>query len=131
MTRILLADDDQSTLEFLRSAFSGPEVEVRTATSGAELVNLLADYHPFDLLVTDVAMPWMSGLQVIASARAAGVQVPAVVITGLTDPDIEAQVSRMDCVTLLRKPVGLEEIIRATNELFSRCPPVSRHISDP
>jgi CheY-like chemotaxis protein len=118
VTRLLLADDDPSTLEFLRLALSARDVEIREATSGAELVSLLASDGPYDLVVTDVAMSWMSGLQAIAAVRTAGLSTPALVVTGLSDPSLAERVSRLGRVGLLHKPVGVEELLGAIDALL-------------
>jgi CheY-like chemotaxis protein len=118
VTRILLADDDLPTLEALRVALSVEDVELREATNGAELVSLLQHDGPFDLVVTDVAMSWMSGMQVLAAVRAAGLAVPALVITALSDPFLGEQVKRLGRARLLRKPFGLDEILGAVEELL-------------
>lgn len=118
VTRLLLADDDPSTLEFLRLALSARDVEIREATSGAELVSLLASDGPYDLVVTDVSMSWMSGLQAIAAVRTAGLSTPALVVTGLSDPSLAERVSRLGRVGLLHKPVGVEELLGAIDALL-------------
>jgi DNA-binding NtrC family response regulator len=114
-----VADDDPSTLEVLRAALRDPRIELCEATSGAELLELLAEEGPFDLVVTDVSMSWMSGLQVLLSARNAGIRTPAIVITGLSDPDLAAQVSRLGRARILKKPVGLFELLGCVGELLA------------
>jgi len=119
VTRIALADDDPLTLEVLRSVLSAPGVELHEASSGAELLSLLADPDPFDLVVTDVSMSWMSGLEVMLGARDAGIAVPVLVITGLADPEIQADVSRLGRARLLRKPVGAQQLRESVADLLA------------
>lgn len=116
--RIVVADDDPETLEVLRDALRDPDVQLREATSGVELLSLLADEGPFDLVVTDVSMSWMSGLQVMRSARNAGIDVPVLIITGLSDPALPAQVNRLGRARLLRKPIGLQTLLASVDELL-------------
>jgi two-component system cell cycle response regulator CpdR len=72
---------------------------------------------PFDLIVTDVAMPWMSGLQVMHSARTAGMRCPVIVITALRNHRTADQVETLGTeVRRLDKPFSvstLEETVRA------------------
>ncbi len=93
-------------------------LEVITASSGADLLENVAERGPFDLVVTDVAMPWMSGLQVMHSARSAGMRCPVIVITALRDSRTADQVDTLGAeVRRLNKPfsVGeLEEAVRAS-----------------
>jgi two-component system OmpR family response regulator len=120
MRRIVIADDDPDSLELLRLALGSTQVEICEAANGAELVDLLAEGGPFDLVVTDVLMPWMEGLQVLLSARAAEIRTPVLVITGLTRPDLQAQVDRLGNAKLLRKPFGILELRIAVADLMAR-----------
>jgi len=74
--RIAIADDDPDSLALLHLALESPMTEIYEATNGVELVQLLIENDPFDLVVTDVLMPWMEGLQVLRSARVAEVMTP-------------------------------------------------------
>ncbi|HVK85986.1 MAG TPA: hypothetical protein VM513_17820, partial [Kofleriaceae bacterium] len=63
-------------------------------------------------IVTDISMPWMTGLQVMHSARAAGLRVPIIVMTALRDPTIPEQVA-----SLLRR---LSEMTRVCSSKMTR-----------
>jgi len=111
--RVAIADDDPEALELLGLILRHPAIEICTAASGAELVVLLAEQGPFDLIVTDVDMPWMEGLAVIRSARAAEIDAPVLFISGLSRPDLKSAVERLGNARLLRKPVAVSTL-RAT-----------------
>jgi two-component system cell cycle response regulator CtrA len=118
--RIAIADDDPDSLELLRLALENPMTEIHEATNGVELVQLLIENDPFDLVVTDVLMPWMEGLQVLRSARVAEVMTPVLVISGLTRPDLRATVDRLGNAALLPKPFGIGDLRAAISDLMSR-----------
>ncbi len=120
VARIAIADDDPDSLELLRLALESPVIAIYQATNGVELVRLLAENGPFDLVVTDVRMPWMDGLEVLRSARVAEVTTPVLVISGLTRPDLQAKVDRLGNAKLLRKPFGAPELREAIFSLISR-----------
>ena len=61
--RVLVADDDAELLEVVADTLIRLGADVIRASTGAELIERLAEYGPFDLIITDVAMPWMTGLQ--------------------------------------------------------------------
>lgn len=115
--RVLVADDDREMLEMVSRVIDQLGFEVVTACSGADLLEKVAEQGPFDLVVTDVAMPWMSGLQVMHSARAAGMRCPVIVITALRNHRTADEVETLGTeVRRLNKPfsVGtLEETVRA------------------
>ncbi len=118
VVRVAIADDDPETLELLGEILRGPAIEICQAASGAELVVLLAEQGPFDLIVTDVDMPWMEGLAVIRSARAAEIGAPVLFISGLPRPDLSASVERLGNARLLRKPISVSTLRRTVNEML-------------
>ena len=107
---VLVADDDPDTLRTVTRCIEALGADVAQAHTGDELIQLLAD-ETFDVVVTDVAMPWMSGLQAMHSVRTAGVMTPIVVITGLRDAQVVRQVEALGAgATLLYKPFSIEQI---------------------
>jgi two-component system OmpR family response regulator len=119
VARVVIADDDPDTLELLHRALRSPTTEILEAASGAELVQRLADDGPFDLIVTDIQMPWMHGLDVLRSVRAANVQTPALVVTGASRAELESTVTRLGWTRLLRKPFGIASLRQAVSELLA------------
>jgi CheY-like chemotaxis protein len=115
MIRALLADDDPMLLDVVTTIFELHGFDITRATSGGELLDCIAE-EPFDIIVTDVSMPWMTGLQVMHSARAAGLPCPVVVMTALRDPRILDQVTSLgNRAVLLLKPFTLEELYTAVD----------------
>ncbi len=121
-TRILIADDDPESLAFLGSALSTLDREIMLARDGGELLDRIAEDGPFDLIVTDLNMPWMEGAQVLASARVAGLGTPVVIVTGMTQPGLEEQLGRLGNVQLFHKPVDIIELRLAVAELLKETP---------
>jgi DNA-binding response OmpR family regulator len=118
--RVLVADDDPLLLESVADALISLGADVIRATSGEDLVDQLAKEGPFDLVVTDVGMPWMSGLTAIHAARSAGISQAVIIMTAREDDRIPAQVQALgpDAV-LLRKPFGLSELGAAASTLLA------------
>jgi CheY-like chemotaxis protein len=117
--RILVADDDPDCRELVARALGGPGTEVCMATDGGELLELTADDGGLDLIVTDINMPWMEGLQVLASIREAGLHTPVLVITGVTRPDLETSIDRMGRAHLLYKPFDVDQLRNAIADLLA------------
>lgn len=116
--RVLVADDDVQLLDLLCEVFVRLEADVVRASSGGDLIEQLATAGPFDLVVTDINMPWMSGLQAIRSMRAAGLATPVIVMTGLSDPRVSAQVKSLGAnAVFLRKPFAVRELEAAATAL--------------
>lgn len=118
-SRIAIADDDPACLEMLRIALRSRHTEICEAVNGAELGRLLAEKGPFDLVVTDIHMPWMQGLQVLRSARAAEISTPVLVVTGLTQTGLQAKIDSLGNAKLLLKPFGIPELRAAISDLMA------------
>ena len=116
MTRVrsLVADDDPQMVSMVSIAQRKFGADVVAVESGGELLETIANGGPFDVIVTDISMPWMTGLQVMQSARTAGLPIPVVVMTALRDPTLPAQVRSLGGrAELLLKPFSIEELYTA------------------
>ncbi len=109
--RVLVADDEPDYLQSVAVALERLGLEVVRASSGDELITKIAEHGPFAVIVTDVSMPWMSGLQAMQSARYAGLVTPLIVMTAMKDDRIDAQVKALGhSALLLRKPFALDKL---------------------
>ena len=129
---VLVADDDPQLLDAVADALTRLGADVVRAGSGADLIEQLANAGPFDLVVTDIGMPWMSGLQAMHLTRAAGLATSVIVVTALTDERIPAQVRALgEQAVLLRKPFELSELEAAASMLLSSRPPPRKRSDEP
>jgi CheY-like chemotaxis protein len=119
-SRVLIADDDPDVLAAVAESLEQLDANVVRANSGTELIDRLADSGPFDLVVTDVAMPWMTGVSAMRAARTAGLRMPTIVMTALSDETIPVAVKRLgQDVTLLRKPFEIQELESMAEKLLA------------
>jgi DNA-binding response OmpR family regulator len=116
LPRVVIAEDDDDMRSVLCELVSGLGVEVAEASSGGDLVVLLTDDEPVDLLITDVRMPWMTGFQVALSARNSGMGVPIIIVTAFPDDTLRAQVENLGSAVLLAKPFRPEELLSLVRE---------------
>ncbi len=109
--RVLVADDDPELLDVVAEGLTRLGADVIRARNGAELIDRLAENGPFDLVVTDIAMPWMTGLRAIHAARTAGVGTPVIIMTALRDEGLSARVEALGGnAALLNKPFDLTDL---------------------
>ena len=119
--RVLVADDDSELLEVVADALRQLGATVTVAENGAELIEHLAADGPFDLVVTDVAMPWMTGVRAMHAARTTGLGTPVIVMTALRDPSIPARVAALgQNAALLPKPFNLADLESLASRLVAQ-----------
>jgi two-component system OmpR family response regulator len=117
--RVLVADDDPELLQCVAAALESVGYDVTSARSGDELIAQLGAEDSFDLIVTDISMPWMTGLQAMHSTRYAGLETPVVVMTALRDEGIPHQVDALGPnARLLRKPFSMLELQNAVDAVI-------------
>lgn len=111
MARILLADDDASSRDLVLRALAAEGHHVDGTTDGAEaLERLLARQGGYDVLVSDVQMPGMDGIELAAKALAAAPSLAVILISGYTEQLERARGIRARHVGTLLKPFALEQI---------------------
>ncbi len=111
IARCLVADDDPDLLEVVARVIEGLGAEVVRARDGNELLDGLAHGGDFDVVVTDVSMPWMTGPQALHFAQTAGHRTRVIVITASREPWIPDQVRALgDDAHLLQKPFSRDQL---------------------
>jgi CheY-like chemotaxis protein len=74
------------------------------AGSGWEVLHLVANDGPFDLVVSDVRMPAPNGLTVVTMSRAAGLRTPFLIITAFPDRELRRALAAVEDAWLMEKP---------------------------
>ncbi len=117
--RVLVADDDSDLRAAVASSLAAEGMSVVEARSGSEALAKLAS-GDIDLLVTDVMMPDLGGVQAAAMARAGGAHLPILVMTGRRDPWIAESVEKLQRAALLYKPFSSEDLVAHANALLEK-----------
>ena len=110
MTRILIVDDEASTLASLSRAFRLAGYEAVVCDSAARAIGLLRHEH-FDLVFSDVVMPGQDGLAMLAELRDIGVATPVIMISGQATIDMAVRSTRLGAVDFLEKPVSSDKLV--------------------
>jgi two-component system OmpR family response regulator len=114
--RFLLIDDDDLIRSMLADMLRAQGHEVFTAAAGRQGLRVFKDRNP-DLVVTDLTLPDLSGLEVASAVKAADAQVPVVLITGGGTNLIEQDIHKNGVDFILRKPFQLPEVEKILNEM--------------
>lgn len=128
MRRILLCDDEPHILEGLRYLLRGPERRIEVASSGKEALRLIEEAKP-DLLIIDIMMPEMSGLDVIAALREAEdtLGLPIIILTAKGQAQDAIMAQETWGATVVAKPFEpkrLRDLVAMVLE-SGKCPQVS------
>jgi CheY-like chemotaxis protein len=109
--KILLLDDDQDVLEMYRELLGRlpSQPAVLTASSGARALALL-EAEPFTLLISDLNMPRMDGLQVLTIVRRKFPRLRTAVLTSVGDPEFRARAYQLGIDLFLEKPNTQQEV---------------------
>ncbi len=110
MTRILIVDDEASTLASLSRAFRLAGYEAVVCDSAARAIGLLRHEH-FDLVFSDVVMPGQDGLAMLAELRDIGVATPVIMISGQATIDMAVRATRLGAMDFLEKPVSSDKLL--------------------
>ena len=102
---VLVVDDDRSLLAIIQGILSD-SFQVSLATSGAEALQIL-DSATVDLVLLDIMMPEMDGLEVCAAIRSnpKTADLPIIFLTGMENPEAEEQALDAGAVDFISKPV--------------------------
>jgi len=111
--RVLLVDDDDDLRALIRQGFEEIGWEVQEAASGLDLVNALANGKEFNVVVSDIQMPWLSGLQAATAVRRNGGIVPFVLMSALKGEEVHTTVAALSHSVFLQKPFELSTLVKA------------------
>ena len=113
---ILVCDDDPSLRELVRAVL-GPRYRFVEAADGTEALTLAREFRP-DLIVLDVMLPGMSGIEVLAELRTDEElrSIPVVIITAWSHAEIDAQGAGAD--RFVSKPFDPDDLSAAVAELL-------------
>jgi len=123
--RLLLAEDSAINQQVMEGMLDLLSVQCRFASSGAEALELVESDWP-DMLILDIQMPGMSGLDVIReyNRRTSPVErVPVVVITGDATPDVRRECDELGVLCFLTKPVDLGQLYEVLAGYVAGCQP--------
>ncbi|HSN73550.1 MAG TPA: response regulator [Anaerolineae bacterium] len=126
MAKILIVDDDGDLRTLLGLCFLRRGHSIVVASNGAAALECLAVHEP-DLLVTDVNMPVMGGLELLRRLRANGqIDLPVILLTACSD--LRAAATEAGADAFLVKPVPLRELAEVAERLLRerRAPRVAK-----
>jgi two-component system OmpR family response regulator len=106
--RVLVVDDDQAILEFMETFLTKDGFEVTTLANAKDAPEAVKD-GGFHLVVLDLMMPGLGGVEVLEQIRRVDSDVAVVIFTGYPSLDTAVQSMKLDAVDYLKKPFNPDE----------------------
>jgi DNA-binding NtrC family response regulator len=119
--RVLIVDDEPNVCLELRLSLATEAYEISEAHSALEALELLAD-SPFALIVLDIRLPDMDGLELLAKLRQDEISVPAVIVTAFGKVPLAVKAMKLGAIDFLEKPVHPRELRQVVAEALRRNP---------
>ncbi|MEW5869034.1 MAG: response regulator [Chloroflexota bacterium] len=112
--RVLIVDDQRDVRHMLRAGLAtlSAEIQVTDVPSGEEAI-LVISRHPIDLLISDVRLPGISGLELKERAEVRNPDLKFILMTGLTEPKTRREVANAGADAFFFKPVELSDFLVA------------------
>jgi two-component system response regulator FlrC len=108
---VLVVEDEIVTREHLIAILTTAGYAVVAAADGAAALILLSR-RPFDLILSDIMMPVLDGLQLLEIVRDKRIETPVVFLTGRTGSASEARARQLGAVDYITKPIDREVLLR-------------------
>jgi two-component system, OmpR family, response regulator len=114
--RVLLVEDDDDNRELMAEVLEASGHQVLSAASGPEGLKTLSE-QTVDVVVTDVGMPGMGGLEVAKAAKAIAPAVPVVIVTGWAEREDIQRARGREVDAILIKPVDPDALSAAVSDV--------------
>lgn len=109
MTSILIVDDELSMREFLKILLEKEGYKVAVVADGNQALKAAAA-HSYDLVVSDIRMPGMTGLELLAKLKEAHPEIAVIMITAFASPDDAVTAMKNGAFDYITKPFNVDEI---------------------
>ena len=125
--RILIVDDEPQITRVLRRSLTTHGYDVRSAADGESALETLGDWPP-DLVVTDLSMPNMNGLELCKRLRSIS-QIPIIVLSVRGEEQTKVEALDAGADDYVTKPFGMDELLARIRAALRRAP--EQHADDP
>jgi len=119
MPNLLIVDDEQSMRDFLSILFYREGCAV-TAAPSAEAALTAAGQKDFDAVISDVKMPGMGGLALLAELKSLQPELPVIMVTAFASPDDAVQAMKSGAFDYLSKPFNVDELRKVVRAAFAK-----------
>ena len=108
-TTVLVVDDEEVVRQFLAATLENPQRRVLTAQGGEDAVEIVQNTG-IDLVLLDLLMPGMNGVETFRRLQKLRPELPVVIVTGFPDSELMARALEIGPFTVLNKPVDVAQL---------------------
>jgi two-component system response regulator (stage 0 sporulation protein F) len=118
MFKLLIVDDESDIREFARNFFKKRKIEVLVASGGCQALDVIARENP-DLVLLDVRMEEMSGIEVLRQLRKSHPFVKVIMVSGVEEEETVNEAKALGVIGYIHKPFILEELEKTVLAQFT------------
>ena len=118
--RILIVEDDEGVASFVRLELEHEGYETETASDGRSALELFGQ-GSFDLILLDIMLPQLNGIEVLRRIRRSS-EVPVIVVTARADTETAVTALDTGADDYIAKPFAIEELLARIRRMFRRAP---------
>ena len=118
MSKLLIVDDEIDIREFAKKFFAKRGIDVFTASGGVEALKIIDENQP-DLVLLDIQMEEINGIEVLKKLREAQNNIKVIMVTGAEDPKRINEANSLGVRGYVHKPLVLEELEKIVLEELS------------
>jgi DNA-binding response OmpR family regulator len=119
--KILVAEEDPLMSKMLEYRLKMDRHEVMVSRDGSEALKKIEKVRP-DLVITDIMVPFTSGLELIRAVKARYITIPIIVLSGMDQASIIIEAFRLGADDYMSKPFNLDELSLRVKRFMSRTP---------
>jgi CheY-like chemotaxis protein len=119
MIRIMIIEDDEQMRSLMKDFLEEEGFETDSASGGLEGLRILSDGH-FDLVITDIRMPGLTGLDILPTIRRLKPEIPIIVVTAYGGDEVRRRCLARGATAYFEKPIHLSQLRAVIGEKVSR-----------
>ena len=115
MKKILVVDDEESIRVILKKILEQGDYMVEVACNGEEAMETLKSGH-FDMLISDINMPVMDGVELLGKAKATSPKMPVIFITAYGKDKVIIEAMKVGLIDYIEKPFKMDHVLKIVKE---------------
>ena len=108
--KIIVVDDDVIMLQAIKNMVAKNGYQVFATTDAQDALDTIRE-EPFDLVISDIMMPYISGIELLSAIKKSNAQVPIVIISALDQQEVILTAFQEGAADFVKKPINLSELL--------------------